>query len=80
MNINLIREGKPKMQAGKGGLSDTLVSELKDHIKKDGLVKVKASPSAYGSGDRKEFFSQLAEKAGVKLIEVRGHTAIFSKN
>ena len=77
--LNDIRNGKPKLTIGKDGISQGVLEELAGMLKKDGFVKVKAIPSAYGDLDRRSFFSKLAEEGGFKLVEVRGHTAILGK-
>ena len=79
ISINEARAEKPRLMVGKNGITDGLLEEIRDCIKKEGYIKVKAIPSAYGSLDRKEFFKTLADEGDFKLVEVRGHTAILGK-
>ena len=79
LGVDEVRAGKPKLMIGKNGMTKGLVQEIRDGIKKDDYIKVKAIPSAYGSMDRREFFKYLADEGGFKLVEVRGHTAILGK-
>ena len=70
---------KPMINIGKDGITPALIAEMHIHVKKDGGLKVKANPSAYDGLDRKTFFTKLAEEASLKLIDVRGHTAVYVK-
>ena len=60
ISINEARAEKPRLMVGKNGITDGLLEEIRDCIKKEGYIKVKAIPSAYGSLDRKEFFKTFA--------------------
>ena len=73
------REEKVSLNIGKNGITDTVIDEIKAQIKLLGSVKVRANPSAYAGVDRKEFFKDLAEKTGLRLVNVRGHTGILEK-
>jgi RNA-binding protein len=63
-------------QVGKGGVTEGVVKELRAHLDRAPLVKVRILKSA---GDAREVAARLAEDAGVVLVEVRGHTALFHK-
>ncbi len=68
-------ELKPTVHIGKGGLTDSVIEEVKNQIKKNKLVKVKVLPSS--SQEKHELAEQLAARAGVRLIEVRGSTILL---
>lgn len=63
-------------QVGKGGVTDGVVKELQAHLSREPLVKVKLLKSA---GDTHALASDLAARAKVILVEVRGHTALFHR-
>lgn len=64
-------------QVGKSGISEGVVAELKAWLEREPLVKVKLLAGAREDADTKTVAQELAEKAGVVLVEVRGHTALF---
>lgn len=64
-------------QIGKNGLTDGVVKELAAWLEREPLVKVKILKGARGDESTKDLATQLAERAGVVLVEVRGHTALF---
>jgi RNA-binding protein len=66
---------KPTVHVGKGGLTDSLVEEVKNQVKKNKLVKVRVLASS--SQEKKELAEELATRTGVMLIEVRGSTILL---
>lgn len=68
----------PALQIGKSGIG-AVVDELKTHLKKLKLVKVKFLKSAYFEGDKNELAEKLANMTGSELIEIRGNTAVFRR-
>lgn len=64
-------------QVGKSGVTEGVVAELKTWLDREPLVKVKVLAGAREDADTKAIAQELAEKAGVVLVEVRGHTALF---
>lgn len=64
-------------QIGKGGLTEGVVKELQARLAKEPLVKVKILAAARGEGGAKSLAMELAQRARVKLVEVRGFTALF---
>lgn len=66
------------LQVGHGGATDAIVAELREQVKRRKVVKAKRLRSADVAGAEKEFWSALAQKAGVRLLEVRGRTAVLA--
>lgn len=64
-------------QVGKNGVTEGVVKELLTWLGREPLVKVKLLKGAIGEADTKSVAKGLAERAGVVLVEVRGHTALF---
>lgn len=64
-------------QVGKNGLTEGVVKELLTWLEREPLVKVKILKGARADGDTKAVAQDLATRAGVVLVEVRGHTALF---
>ncbi|HVO77561.1 MAG TPA: YhbY family RNA-binding protein [Methanomassiliicoccales archaeon] len=66
---------KPTVHIGKGGLTDRVVEEVKNQVKKNKLVKVRVLST--GPQEKSHIAEELASRAGVKLIEVRGNTVLL---
>ena len=64
-------------QVGKSGITEGVVKELLNWLEREPLVKVRLLKGAREDGDTKTMAAELAQKAGVTLVEVRGHTALF---
>jgi RNA-binding protein len=66
---------KPTIMVGKEGLSDKLLAAVEDAIAAHELIKVRLLESV--DGERKEVARDLAERAGVELIQVLGRTVLL---
>ena len=64
-------------QIGKNGVNDGVVAELQNHVAREPLVKVKFLKSARADLDLPTVAADLAARARVRLIEVRGGTALY---
>jgi len=67
-------------QVGKSGVTEGVIGELKKWLEREPLVKVRIMRGARGDADAKSIATDIAEKAGVILVEVRGHTALFYRH
>ncbi len=65
------------IKVGKSGITDTVVEELRNQVKRRGLVKVGLLKSATYEAGKDEIATELATRAGVELVEVRGNTAVY---
>jgi RNA-binding protein len=68
---------KSTLQVGQQGITSSIVEELRAQVRKRKVVKAKRLRSA-DTQEEKAFWQGLADQAGVRLLEVRGHTAIFA--
>lgn len=69
---------KPTVHVGKGGVDESVVSELQAQLKKNKLVKVRLLPTATEGGEEdRDQAEALAEATGSVLVETRGHTAVY---
>ena len=66
------------LQIGHAGATDAIVAELREQVRRRKVVKVKRLRSTDVEGPEKTFWAMLAERARVRLLEVRGHTAVFA--
>ncbi len=66
---------KPIVVVGKEGISGKVLNEIDRTIEKNELIKVRLLESV--EGDRKDVARELAERAGVELIQVLGRTVLL---
>lgn len=67
-------------QIGKSGVTDGVVKELQNWLSREPLVKVRILKSAIpDEGDVRALAEDLAARARVVLVEVRGSTALFHR-
>jgi len=66
---------KPSIMVGKEGLSESVLSAVEEAIATHELIKVRLLESVDGA--RKEVARELAERAGVELIQVLGRTVLL---
>jgi RNA-binding protein len=67
------------LQIGQDGLSESIVKELRAQVGKKKVIKAKRLRSSIDERSEKQFWTELAQQAGVRLVEVRGHTAVLSE-
>jgi RNA-binding protein len=55
-------------------LSEGVISEIRRHLEKEGVVKVKVLKAALREADVNEIATETARKLNAELADVRGHT------
>ncbi len=64
-------------QIGKGGIPDTLISQIEDALRKRELIKLRVlDNSMYGARDAAE---EIAEKTGAEVVQVIGSRFVLFK-
>ncbi|HLE47570.1 MAG TPA: YhbY family RNA-binding protein [Candidatus Thermoplasmatota archaeon] len=66
------------LQIGQHGATDAIVAELQEQVRRKKVVKAKRLKTTVVAGSEKDFWSEIAERARVRLLEVRGHAAVFA--
>lgn len=66
---------KPTVHIGKEGLTEGVVEEVRAQVKRAKLIKVRLLPNAEMKAQ--EVASQLAERSGTVLVDVRGFTILL---
>ncbi len=82
MNLEIKKQAKtlkPMVRVGKSGINDSLIEEIKKHLKKRKIVKVKFLKN---SADRnvKEMAANISTLTSSDVISVIGFTAVFYRN
>lgn len=66
-------------QVGKNGVTDGVVQELQAHLTREPLAKVRFLRGSRGDETTRDMAEDLARRARVTLVEVRGHTGLFHR-
>ena len=74
-----IRTLDVKFQIGKNGITDALVNQIKNYLKKHGIVKIKMLKSFMENNDKKKSAKLLAEKLDAELVKLIGFTIVLKK-
>lgn len=69
---------EPLFQIGKGGISDALVEQTADALRKRELIKLKVLLESAPESPR-EFADKLAEATGSEVVQVVGGSIVFYK-
>lgn len=69
---------EPLFQIGKGGISDALIAQTADALRKRELIKLKVLLESAPESPR-EFADKLAEATGSEVIQVIGGSIVFYK-
>ncbi len=81
MELQDIQHRKANIIIGKNGLSPGTVKEIQNHIKKNGMVKIKILKSALAPDYSKEnLIEALVTQANLHVIDKRGNSIIVSNS
>ncbi len=69
---------EPLFQIGKGGMSDALIAQTADALRKRELIKIKVLLESAPESPR-EFADKLAEATGSEVVQVVGGSIVFYK-
>lgn len=64
---------------GKQGISESVISEIKEQLKNQKVIKVKILRSAKEEMNRREIAENVAKSVGGKIVELRGNTFVLSR-
>ena len=70
---------EPMIRIGKAGLSDGVIKEIKNQLKKKKMIKIKILRSCLKEKNKKEVAKELAEKTNSELIDRVGFIAVLRK-
>ena len=73
-----IHETPVTVWVGKGGIGP-VVEELDRQLKQQRVVKVRMLRSARGDADTTTQAMKLADRIDATVVDVRGHTAVFTR-
>ncbi|MGD9780346.1 YhbY family RNA-binding protein [Methanomethylovorans sp.] len=70
---------KPVMNIGKNGITETVVQEIKKHLKADHLIKIKMLKSSREEKDTTTIAEELSQATASEVIEIRGNNVVLYK-
>jgi len=71
---------EPMIRIGKNGLTENAVKEIKKHLKKKKLVKVKLLKSFISDKNKKQVANDVAEKTQSMLVDSVGFVVVLYKD
>tara|TARA_B100000212_G_scaffold334332_1_gene304859 strand:- start:637 stop:936 length:300 start_codon:yes stop_codon:yes gene_type:complete len=75
----LSRDLKPTIRVGKSGLTNNLISEIKDQLSNKELVKVKINRGLFDKRDLGDVWAHLANTTESVLVSARGNVGVLWK-
>jgi len=67
------------VRVGKNGLTPSVIEEIKNHLKRKKVIKIKFLKSLMDAADKNKLFDELLEKTGAKLVHKVGFVATIYK-
>ncbi len=68
------------VRIGKGGLTESIIAEIKKHIQKRKVIKVKFLSGHVAGKDKKAFARELAAKTNTKLVSQVGFVVVLQQH
>ena len=69
---------EPLVRIGKQGITDNLIVDLKDHLKKRKMIKVKFLRAFIDGKDKKELGVTLAAACDARVVAQIGHVVVLA--
>jgi len=73
-----IHELKPVIRVGKNGVTENIINDVKNLVKKKKIVKIKVLRSALNSATMKDIADKIVEETNLKIVQLRGHSVVVS--
>jgi RNA-binding protein len=68
---------KAEFNVGKNGLTENLIQDIKEKLKKKKIIKIKFLPSIIKGKDKDALFHQLAKETNTKIVKKIGFTIVL---
>ncbi len=76
-SINKIRHKPSKMRIGKKGITESIIHEIENVLKKDKIIKIKCL-QVVPSESVKDIAKNISKLTNSRIVEVRGKTIILA--
>jgi RNA-binding protein len=70
---------EPIMRIGKSGLTENVMQDIRGHLKRRGLIKIRMLRSFSTSNEKDSAASRIAEETGSKIVSFVGNSLVISK-
>ncbi len=70
---------EPIIRIGKNGINDNVLEEIRKHLKKKKIIKIKFLKSFIKGKDRKKINNEIADKTDSVLVDQIGFVAVLYK-
>ena len=70
---------EPILRIGKNGLTEGMVKEIKEQLKRKKLINIKFLKAAMEGKDKKKFSAEVAEKTGGEVVYQVGFVVVLWK-
>jgi RNA-binding protein len=77
--IKQIKASPATVKVGKAGLTDNIIKEIKDQLKKKNVIKVKMVKGALENSNKKDLAKELANKTDSEIVHKVGFVMILKK-
>jgi len=74
-----MKEKIKTLQIGKNGVTENLLDEIKNQLKKHKILNIRILRSARKDRSREIIAQEISERAKAKLVDIRGNTFILEK-
>ncbi len=74
-----MKEKIKTLRIGKSGVSENLLDEIKNQLKKHKILNVRILRSAREKEDREKIAQEVSKGVKAKLVRIRGNTFILEK-
>ena len=71
-----IHELKPVIRIGKNGVTENIINDVKNLVKKKKIVKIKVLRSALNSETMKDIADKIVKEANLRIVQIRGHSVV----
>ncbi len=68
---------EPILRIGKQGVTDNVIEEIKRHLKKKHLIKIKLLRSFTENNNKKSCADEISKKTVSEIIEMKGNTIVL---
>lgn len=74
-----MKEKIKTLQIGKTGVTENLLDEIKNQLKKHKILNIRILKSARKERSREIIAQEVSERAKARLVDIRGNTFILEK-
>ncbi len=68
---------KAEFNVGKNGVTEHLIKDIRERLKKKKMIKIKFLPSIIRGKDKEDLFHLLAKETNAKIIKKIGFTVVL---